>query len=93
MEKTDDAEVFEFSTTSGVLKGTSLPLRKVPEGLLVPPVPKDEEEQKFLPQKIYIKFKPKQNTLYKSKFRFICETGIACDVILKGRGSYEENYD
>lgn len=26
------------------LKGKSLPLRKVPEGLLVPPVPKDEEE-------------------------------------------------
>jgi len=56
IEKTDDAEVFEFSTTTGVLKGTSLPLRKVPEGLLVPPVPKDEEEQKYLPDKIYIRF-------------------------------------
>jgi hypothetical protein len=56
-------------------------------------VPKDDEEKKYLPQKIYVKFKPKQNVLYKSKFRFMCETGIACDVILKGRGSYEENYD
>ena len=46
-----------------------------------------------MPEKIYIKFKPKANVLYKSKFRFICETGIACDVIIKGRGSYEENYD
>jgi len=44
MEKTDDPEVFEFSVTGGTLKGKSLPLRKVPEGLLVPPVPKDEEE-------------------------------------------------
>jgi ribosomal protein L2 len=52
-------EVFEFSSASGVLKGTSMPLRKVPEGLLVPPVPKDEEEQKYLPDKIYIKFTPK----------------------------------
>ena len=43
MEKTDDPEVFEFSVTSGALKGKTLPLRKVPEGLLVPPVPKDEE--------------------------------------------------
>lgn len=49
MEKTDDPEVFEFNITSGILKGKSLPLRKVPEGLLVPPVPKDEEEKKYLP--------------------------------------------
>lgn len=93
MEKTDDPEVFEFSVTAGTLKGTSLPLRKVPEGLLVPPVPMDDEERKYLPQKIYVKFKPKQNVLYKSKFRFMCDTGIACDVILKGWGSFEENYD
>ena len=52
MEKTDDAEVFEFNVTEGLLKGKSLPLRKVPEGLLVPPVPKDEDEMKYLPQKI-----------------------------------------
>ena len=60
---------------------------------MVPPVPKDEEEKKYLPQTIHIKFKPKQNVLYKSKFRFTCETGMPCDVILKGRGSYEENHD
>jgi hypothetical protein len=93
MEKTDDPEVFEFNITNGILKGKSLPLRKVPEGLLVPPVPKDEEEKKYLPQKIYVKFNPKKNVLYKSKFRFLTENGIPCDVILKGRGSYEENHD
>lgn len=93
LEKTDDAEVFEFSATNGELKGTSLRLRKVPEGGLVPPVPKDEDEQKYLPQKIFVKFKPKVNVLYKSKFRFTCENGLSCDVILKGRGSYEENHD
>jgi hypothetical protein len=31
--------------------------------------------------------------LYKSKFRFTVENGISCDVILKGKGSYEENHD
>jgi hypothetical protein len=31
--------------------------------------------------------------LYKSKFRFLAETGIPCDIILKGRGSYEEEND
>lgn len=59
----------------------------------MPPVPMDEEEQKFMPEKIFVKFKPKGNVLYKSKFRFTCENGLNCDVILKGRGSYEENHD
>lgn len=57
MNKTDDPDVFEFSTTEvnifieltflskGVLKGKSLPLRKMPEGLSVPPVPKDDFEK------------------------------------------------
>ena len=45
MEKIDDPEVFEFNITNGILKGKTLPLRKVPEGLLVPPVPKNEEEK------------------------------------------------
>lgn len=49
MEKIDDPEVFEFNITNGILKGKTLPLRKVPEGLLVPPVPKNEEEKKYLP--------------------------------------------
>lgn len=93
IQKTDDPEVFEFSQTMGELKGRSLPLRKVPEGGLVPPVPRDEEEQKYMPQKVFIKFKPKANVLYKSKFRFICENGINIDIILKGRGSFEENHD
>jgi hypothetical protein len=46
-----------------------------------------------LPQELLINFRPKANTLYKSKFRFMVEGGIACDVILKGKGSYEENHD
>jgi hypothetical protein len=41
-QKTDDKTVFDFSCHEGVLKGRSEPLRKVPEGLFVPPVPKDE---------------------------------------------------
>ena len=93
LEKEDDPEVFEFSETGGELKGSSLKLRKVPEGGIVPPVPKDEEERMYLPLKVFVKFKPKSNTLYKSKFRFTSENGLSCDVILKGRGSYEENYD
>ena len=45
LEKEDDPDVFEFSLTEGLLKGPSLPLRKLPEGLNGPPVPKDEFER------------------------------------------------
>lgn len=59
----------------------------------MPPVPKDEDEKQLLPQTILVNFRPKQNVLYKSKFRFTVENGLSCDVILKGKGSYEENHD
>ena len=41
LEKNDDPDVFEFSVTEGALKGRSFPLRKIPEGLLQPPIVKD----------------------------------------------------
>ena len=44
LEKTDDAEVFEFSMAEGRLKGPSAPLRLAPEGGYAMPVPKDEED-------------------------------------------------
>jgi hypothetical protein len=59
LTKLDDPEVFEFSEATGVLKGKSTPLRKIPEGLYVPPVPKDEYEKQFLPKKILVNFRPK----------------------------------
>ena len=59
----------------------------------MPPVPKDEDEKQLLPQTILVNFRPKQNVLYKSKFRFTVENGLSCDVILKGKGSYEDNRD
>ena len=49
MEKLDDPDVFEFSVTEGRLKGRSLPLRKIPEGLMAPPLAKDEYEKQYLP--------------------------------------------
>lgn len=57
MQKQDDPDVFEFSVTEGSLKGKSLPLRKLPEGLNALPVPKDEEEKKYLPQTLLVNFR------------------------------------
>lgn len=59
LTKLDDREVFEFSEALGVLRGPSTPLRKVPDGLFVPPVPKDEYEKQLLPKQIQIRFRPK----------------------------------
>jgi hypothetical protein len=49
LQKCDDPDVFEFSVTEGSLRGKTLPLRKMPEGLNAVPIPRDEEEKKFLP--------------------------------------------
>jgi hypothetical protein len=93
-KSTDDPDVFSFSVTNGRLKGPSLKLRVTPEGLAIPSIPKNSFEQEFLPQKIHVHFKPKLNILYKSKFRFLVKnSGIPCDLIVKGMGSYEENFD
>lgn len=50
-------------------------------------------EEEYLPQKIMVNFKPKENILYKSMFRITVEKGMSYDVIFKGKGSYEEDYD
>lgn len=57
LQKCDDPEVFEFSFTEGSLRGKTLPLRKMPEGLNALPIPKDDEERKYLPQTILINFR------------------------------------
>jgi len=93
LQKVDDPEVFIFETQSGFIKGKTLPLRNMPEGLCVPPVPKNEEERKYMPVPIKIAFRPKQNVLYKCKFRFTVDNGLSCDIILKGKGSFEEDHD
>jgi hypothetical protein len=39
------------------LRGQSLPLRKLPEGLNALPVPKDDEEKKLMPMNILVNFR------------------------------------
>jgi hypothetical protein len=75
------------------LKGPSIPLRLTPEGLALPSVPKNSSELEYVPKKIMVHFKPKENILYKSMFRFTVVNGMNYDVVFKGRGSYEEKLD
>ena len=49
-----------------------------------------ESDAKF-PMPLRIKFMPKKNVRYSSRFRFVCEFGNTFDVILQGEGTYEEH--
>ena len=39
------------------MRGKSLPLRKMPEGLNAVPIPKDDDEKMLLPQTVLINFR------------------------------------
>ena len=43
------------------------------------------------PTSITVKFTPRKNIRYNSRFRFVCEYGNSFDVILQGEGTYEEH--
>jgi hypothetical protein len=43
------------------------------------------------PMPVGIKFSPRKNVRYSSRFRFICEYGNTFDVLLEGEGTYEEH--
>ncbi|CAG9311669.1 unnamed protein product [Blepharisma stoltei] len=87
----DDPEVFQFSISEGVLKGPSVPLKYTPTGPALPQALNQDLEK--LPLQIQILFKPKLDKLYKSMFKIITEGGPDLDFVLKGRGSYLEEYD
>ena len=53
---------------------------------------KNRNDQNFRqPRPILVTFKPKKNFKYRSRFRFEVENGIGFDVMLSGKGTYEEN--
>ena len=84
----DDQEVFQFSTSEGVLLGPSVPIRRCFPGSAFPYIPTDRE-----PAQVVVSFQPKLDVLYKSKFRVLVDGGPATEVILKGTGTYREEMD
>ena len=52
---------------------------------------KVNEMDPIYPLPIVVKFKPKKNTRYSSRFRFVCEYGNTFDVLLEGQGTFEEH--
>jgi hypothetical protein len=49
------------------------------------------ESDAFFPSPIQVGFKPVKNVRYCSRFRFTCEFGNTFDIILEGKGTYEEH--
>ena len=52
---------------------------------------KDAASNICYPMPITVKFVPKKNVKYTSRFRFICEYGNSFDLVLQGEGTYEEH--
>lgn len=50
----------------------------------------DQFAETHKPHQVTIMFKPETNVLYKSKFRLTVTEGLTFDIVVKGRGSYEE---
>jgi hypothetical protein len=57
------------------------------------PSPDDAFAETHKPLQVTVMFKPEANVLYKSKFRVTVGEGVSFDIIVKGRGSYEEELE
>jgi hypothetical protein len=52
---------------------------------------KVNKSEALFPMPISIKFNPRKNQRYCSRFRFSCEFANSFDVVLQGEGTYEEH--
>ena len=57
-------------------------LKKIPNPLI----------DKFNPWRVQITFKPKKNVFYKSRYVISAESGNKIELILKGNGTYYEEF-
>jgi hypothetical protein len=84
----DKPDVFKFGKVAGVIAGPSMPLRTVsaknPEGLF---------DAARAPVPVTVSFAPEKDGYYRSRFRFVVTKGESFDVVLVGKGSYEEGVD
>ena len=84
----DDPSVFKFSKVAGILSGPSMPLEFAParlaEGL------PDPTKAPFL---IDVTFKPSDAAYYRCRFRFVVTKGQSFDVVLYGKGTFNEGAD
>ena len=80
----DDPSAFAFSAVAGVLQGPTAPLEAAEASGL--------RASSGLPQPLagQVVFRPKGPHLYQCRFRFSVRAGEAFEVLLRGRGTFEE---
>jgi hypothetical protein len=80
----DDPSVFSFAALSGTVAGPTGPLAGAPAAALraSPGLP--------APATLDVRFAPKAAVVYASRFRFAVAHGEAFEVVLTGRGTFEE---
>lgn len=83
----DDPTVFSFEAMAGVLQGPTAPLSVAHVHSL------RDSKGLAAPTKLTVRFTPKQNVRYKSRFRLSVRSGEGFDVLLCGRGTYDERED
>ena len=81
---TDDPSVFSFAALSGTVAGPTGPLAGAPAAALraSPGLP--------APATLDVRFAPRAAVVYASRFRFAVAHGEAFEVVLTGRGTFEE---
>jgi hypothetical protein len=89
---TDEKKCWKLSVDGGVVKNRTLPVHYMPATLALPSVD-DRFAETHKPLQVVVMFKPEANVLYKSKFRLSVTEGLTFDIIVKGKGSYEEELE
>ena len=82
----DDPTVFSFSLVSGELTGPTIPLDAAEAGAL------RHSEGLPSPLAIDVRFAPRSQGLFSSRFKFTVAHGESFEVVLSGIGTYEEVY-
>ena len=81
----DCPDVFRFDKMEGVVEGPTPPPQNASLSEL--------RKAKHLPENVKVTFNPAANKSYRCRFRFVVDKGEGFEVVLVGRGSYDEQFD
>jgi len=98
----DDPEVFFITPSGGRIEGPTGPITTaMPKASVTAMQSRSFSSSALasqtintspqLPTTVSIRFSPKKNVSYCSRYRFTCEYGNSFDILLEGEGTYEEH--
>jgi len=91
IDKIDDPSVFLFDCHEKYMYGPSNQLAKFPVAPFGNKI-YNPLNDKYNPWKVQIHFQPKKDLFYKCRFYIISDTGNKIELVLKGHGSYKEEF-